>query len=127
MVPGALLARGVGVALAVAAPAAIAAQVRDVAASDAGALDYVLSLVVLAGTAVGGWWIGRQVAGDAAAAGALVGLLAILPVQALGALRRSAGGHEVAWATIPVVTLLAVGLATGAAVLAARQPGRTRP
>jgi putative membrane protein (TIGR04086 family) len=124
----AVVARGAGVALAVAMPAALVAQVIDaVTDDDPGLLAYPLSLVVLAGVALGGRYVAQRTADGPIAHGALAGLLAIGLVQALGVLRRSAGGDDVAWATVPVVTLIAVALAAAAAALTARQPGRTRP
>jgi hypothetical protein len=47
-------------------------------------------------------------------------------VQVLGIVRRSAAGHDVAWASVPVLTVLGVAVAAGSA-LAQRRAGRTRP
>ena len=129
MRPGlAVVARGAGLALAVAMPAALIAQVLDaVTDDDPGLLAYPLSLIVLGGVALGGRAVAQRTADRPIRLGALAGLLAITVVQVLGVLRRSAGGDDVAWSTVPVVTLLAVGLAAAAAALTARQPGRTRP
>ena len=124
----AVVGRGIGVALAVAVPAALAAQVLDAATDDdPGLLAYALALLVLAGAVLGGRAVARQAPDRPVLLGAAAGFVAIALVQVLGALRRSVAGHDVAWATVPLVTLVAVGLAAGAAALTGRRPGRTRP
>jgi hypothetical protein len=54
-------------------------------------------------------------------------LVATALVQGLGIVRRSVAGEDVAWATVPAVTLLSVAVATGSAALLTRRAGRTRP
>jgi hypothetical protein len=121
-------AGGVGLALAVAVPAALLAQVVDaVSDDDPGLLTYPLALVVLAGMVVGGDFVGRRAAGAPARLGAITGLVAITVVQALGIARRAVAGDDIAWATVPAVTAVAVLLAAGAGARRARQAGRTRP
>lgn len=117
--------RGAGVALAVAAPAALLAQVVDAATDGAGALTYLLALVVLAGMVVGGASVGRRTARLAPAA--LAGLGAMAVVQVLGVVRRLVAGEEVAWGSVPALTALGVALAVAGATLAARRAGRKRP
>ena len=120
---------GSGAALAVALPAAVLAQVIDTASTtdDAPAAVYALVMVVLGGIALGGWVAGRRRPDRPAQVGALVGLAAIAVVQVLGVIRRIVAGDDVAWATIPLVLVVAMGLAAIAAFLGARPPGRTRP
>jgi predicted permease len=126
--PREVVAGGVGLALAVAVPAALLAQVVDAVSDDApGLLAYPLVLVVLAGMAVGGDLVGRRASRAPARLGAITGLLAIAVVQALGIARRAVAGDDIAWATVPAITTVATGLAAGAAHLAARKAGRTRP
>ena len=124
-----VVARGVGLALAVAVPAALVAQIVDAVSDDTPAVvTYPLALVVLLAMAVGGRDVGRTApAADAPRLGAVTGLLAIAVVQALGIARRAVAGEDVAWATVPAVIVVAVALAAGAATLAARRTGRTRP
>lgn len=125
------LLRGIGLALAVAVPAALLAQLLDVVTdSDPGLLTYPLTLVVLAGMALGGREVGRRAADRAIELAALAGLVAMAVVQAVGIARRAVAGEDVAWATVPVVTLLGVGLAAAAAARsrgATARAGRTRP
>lgn len=121
----AAVGRGALVALAVAGPATLLAQVIDLVVDGNGPVAYLLSLVVLAGIAVGGWSVGQRGEGPAVAGAA--GLLAIVVVQALGIARRTVADEDVAWTTVPAVTLLALAIAVGTATLAARRAGRTRP
>jgi hypothetical protein len=126
--PRQVVAAGVGLALAVAVPAALLAQVVDaVSDDDPGLLAYPLALVVLAGMAAGGDLVGRRASQAPARLGAITGLVAIAVVQALGIARRAVAGDDIAWATVPAVTVVAVVLAAGAAARRARQAGRTRP
>ncbi len=125
--PRAAVVRGVGLALAVAVPAALLAQVLDAVTDDPGVLAYPLVLVVLAGMAVGGDLVGRRASHAPARLGAATGLIAIAVVQALGIARRAVAGDDIAWATVPVITAVATALAASAAVRAARRAGRTRP
>jgi predicted permease len=126
--PRHVVVAGVGLALAVAVPAALLAQVVDaVSDDDPGLLAYPLALVVLAGMAAGGDLVGRRASQAPARLGAITGLAAIAVVQALGIARRAVAGDDIAWATVPAVTVVAVLLAAGAAARRARQAGRTRP
>ena len=123
------VAAGTGAALAVAVPAALLAQVVDAVADDdpSAALTYPLVAVVLAGAAVGGWVSGRRATAQPVALGAVAGVIALAVVQAIGVARRIAGDDDVAWSTVPVVLVVGALLAAGAAGLAARRAGRTRP
>ena len=126
--PRAVVASGVGLALAVAVPAALLAQVVDaVSDDDPGLLAYALALVVLAGMAAGGDLVGRRASRAPGQLGAITGLVAIAVVQALGIARRAVAGEDIAWATVPAVAAIAVLLAAGAAARRARRAGRTRP
>ena len=126
--PRQVVAGGVGLALAVAVPAALLAQVVDAGSDDdPGLLAYPLALVVLVGMAAGGDLVGRRASQAPARLGAITGLVAIAVVQALGIARRAVAGDDIAWATVPAVTVVAVVLAAGAAARRARQAGRTRP
>jgi putative membrane protein (TIGR04086 family) len=118
----------VGSALAVALPASLLAQVIDTAdgRDDPPAVVYLLVAVVLAAMGVGGWVVGRRRPARPAPLGATVGLAAIAVIQVLGVVRRLVAGDDVAWATIPLTVALAMAVGAGAAVLGARQPGRTR-
>ncbi len=120
---------GAGWAVAVALPAVLVAQIADAAGSGDGTspLVYPCALVALAGMALGGWMAGRDRHAGATTTGALAGLAAIAALQLLGLARELAGGHPVAWATIPVVLAVGAGLGAGGATLADRRPGRTRP
>jgi hypothetical protein len=134
--PAGLVVLGAGVALAVALPAALVAQVADaLAEGDDGApaaLTYPLAGLVLLGAAVGGRAVGRHVGlgggrGRAPALGGAAGLVAVTVVQVLGVARRLVADEDVAWGTIPVVLVVGAALAAGAAALASRRAGRTRP
>lgn len=137
---GRLVVAGAGLALAVSLPASVVAQVVDaVGDGDPPALlSSVLVVLVLAGMAVGGWFVGDRVAradGGArrpAALGAASGLLAIAVVEAIGVARRLVADEDVAWSTIPAVVAVATALAATAAwratqAAAARRGARTRP
>jgi hypothetical protein len=135
-----VVAVGAAAGLAVALPAALVAQVADALSDDdvSAAITVPLVLLVLAGAAVAGS-VAADRAGDRvalgrgpAAIGGAAGLVVIAVVQALGVARRLVADEDVAWGTIPVVALVAVGVAAAAGVVAARRPrlrrpGRTRP
>lgn len=122
-----------GAALAVALPAALLAQVLDVVADGdgLGTVAYLLTAVVFAGVAVGGWTaasgVGPRSVRGAIARGVAAGVVAVLVVLAVGIARRLAAGHDVAWATVPGTVLLAAGIGGGAGALRVRWAGRTRP
>jgi hypothetical protein len=135
-----VVAVGAAAGLAVALPAALVAQVVDALSEDdvSAAVSVPLVLLVLAGAAVAGS-VAADRAGDRvalgrgpAATGGLAGLVVIVVVQALGVARRLVADEDVAWGTVPVVTVLAVAVAAAAGIVAARRPrprrpGRTRP
>ena len=124
-----LVGLGAGVALAVALPAALAAQLADAIsdAEDLPAIAYPLVVVVLLAMGLGGWAVARRSQAAALPNAAVAGLVAISVVQLLGIVRRLVADESVAWGSVPVVVVLAVGLACGGAVLGRRAPGRTRP
>jgi hypothetical protein len=123
-----LIGLGVGAALAVALPAALVAQLADAVDDGEGTpgIAYPLFVVVLLGMAVGGWVIGRRTTEARLLLAGITGLAAIAVIQAIGAGRRAVAEEDIAWASMPVIALVAIALATGAAALAGRQPGRTR-
>jgi O-antigen/teichoic acid export membrane protein len=118
-----------GVALAVALPAALVAQLLDALSDedDLPVLAYPLVAVVLGAMVLGGMAVGRRAGGGASVNAALGALGAIVLVEGLGILRRVAADEDVAWGTVPVVVVIAVGLGILGARLGARRPGRTRP
>ena len=124
-----VLGLGVGAALAVALPAALVAELADAIDDGEGTpgIAYPLFVVVLLGMAVGGWVIGRRTTEDRLLLAGITGLAAIAVIQAIGAGRRAVADEDIAWASMPVVALVAIALATAAAALAGREPGRTRP
>ena len=124
------VAAGVGAALAIALPAALVAQILDARRDeDAGTspLLYVLAALVLVGVGMGGGVAGRQRPTRPAAAGAVVGAVAVAIVLVLGIARRLVAGDDVAWATVPGTLAVAAALGAAASALAARAAGRTRP
>jgi hypothetical protein len=125
-----VVALGAGVALALALPAALLAEALEALrddGDDAGAVTYVLAIVVLAAMALGGCAVGRQRTQPVVALGAAAGFVAISLVLALGIARQVVAGGDVAWGTVPATALLAVALAATGSALTARQTGRTRP
>jgi predicted permease len=120
---------GAGVALAIAVPAALLAQLADTVADDKPTPGwvYLLVLVVLVGLAVGGVAAGRRQPQRAGTAGALAGLVAIVAVQVVGILRRTVTDADVAWSTVPFTTGLGVVFAYLGGAAGSRWPGRTRP
>jgi TRAP-type C4-dicarboxylate transport system permease small subunit len=125
-----VVALGAGVALAIALPAALLAQVLEAlrdTGDDPGALTYALAVVVLVAVALGGCAVGRQRSAPSALLGAVAGLAAITVVLALGIARRLVAGDDVAWGTVPATAVLAMSLAATGSALTARRTGRTRP
>ncbi|MDP1820642.1 MAG: hypothetical protein Q8K58_12245 [Acidimicrobiales bacterium] len=120
---------GLGLTLALALPAAIIAQLADAVDEGDGtpAAAYPFALVVLGAVGGGGWLVGRRARAHHLATAAAVGLVAIALIQTIGIARRAAADEDVAWATVPAVTAVAVGLAVAGAALGRRWPGRTRP
>jgi hypothetical protein len=124
---GALLT-GIGVALAVAVQPTLVAQVLDSRYEDLSAtVTYPVAALVFVGMALGGLAAAGRAPDQKVLVAALAGLVATIVVQGLGILRRSAADNDVAWSSVPVVALVSVACASGAAALAARRAGRTRP
>jgi predicted permease len=123
------VALGIGTALAVALPAVLIVQVVDALSDsdDVPALAYPFAVLVFAGMAVGGWVVAPRAPRAPRWTGALVGAGAIAVVLAVGIARQIVAGDDVAWGSLPVLTVLAAGFGATGAALAARRPGRTRP
>lgn len=123
-----LVALGTGVALAMALPAALLAQVLEALRDngDGTVVTYVLAVVVLAAMALGGTAVGRHRPERPAVLGTAVGLLAIAAVLAIGIARRVVAGEEVAWTTVPALAVLAMALAAVGSTLSAQRTGRKR-
>ena len=116
-------------ALSVALPAALLAQVLEAVRDDGdgpGTLSYAMAVVVLAGMVLGGWAVGSRARHASLLLGAAAGLCAIAVVLTLGIARRSIAGDDVAWPTVPATASLAMALAAAGSVLGARQAARTR-
>jgi len=116
-------------ALSVALPAALLAQVLEAVRDDGdgpGTLSYAMAVVVLAGMVLGGWAVGSRARQASLLLGAAAGLCAIAVVLTLGIARRSIAGDDVAWPTVPATASLAMALAAAGSVLGARQAARTR-
>lgn len=124
-----LVALGAGVALAVAVPATLLAQILDAVRPDGPGrpLTYALALVVLAAMALGGTAVGRHRPAAPALTGAAAGAIAIAVVLTVGIARRLVAGDPVAWATVPGSALVGIVLASAASTLTARGAGRKRP
>jgi membrane associated rhomboid family serine protease len=124
-----LVATGTGVALAVAMPAALAAQVIDALDESTGTPTAVLLLApaVLAGAFVGGVVVGRHRPPHAVALGAVAGLLALGVVLALGVARRLVADEVVAWSAVPAWLVAGAALGALGALPARRRAGRKRP
>ncbi len=121
------VATGAGVALAMALPAALAAQVLDVVRDGDGVspATYALALVVLLGMAAGGFVVGHQ--GGSVRAAAASGAVAIALVQTLGVVRQAVADEEVTWVGIPLTVALAIALAVVGGTMGRRRAARTRP
>jgi hypothetical protein len=117
------------VALAIAVPAVLVVQLVDALSDDDGMPGSAVpfALVVLAGMGVGGWALGRSHPRAPVGSGALVALVAIAIVQAIGVVRLTVTDEDVAWGAIPVTTALAAALGAAGTALARRQAARTRP
>lgn len=123
-----VVALGAGAALAIAFPAALVAQLVDAVADgdDPPVAVFALVPVVLAGTAIGGWVVGRRRPSHPILDGVLAGLAAMALVLGLGIARRAVAGEDVAWATVPTALAIAGVLAALGSALARRTPARTR-
>jgi hypothetical protein len=119
---------GLGVALAAALPPTLVVQVLDATGDGdvSAAVTVPVALLVLAAMGLGGAVAARGSERRAVPTAAVAALAAMALVQVLGIVRRSAAGHDVAWASVPVLTVLGVAVAAGSA-LAQRRAGRTRP
>jgi hypothetical protein len=124
-----LVGLGVGAALAVALPAALIAQVLDALSDDGlpGALTAVLAVFVLLGRAAGGWVVSTRPARPSLLIAAVVGLVAVALVEALGVARRSVAGGDVAWGGVAAVVAFGVVLAVVGGALGRRTVGRSQP
>ena len=116
---------GAVVALVVAVPPAVAAQVW----SDRGTLEdtnWVLLLfaLVLLAFIAGGWVSARQARIAPLLNGAVAAVVAFLVVQGYGVARRLADGDELRWLGMVVAGLLAASCGTVGAVLASMRDHR---
>ncbi|MCB1005240.1 MAG: TIGR04086 family membrane protein [Acidimicrobiales bacterium] len=107
------------VALAIAVPPAVLAQVQ----SDRDALEgsnwvLVLFAVVLLAFVVGGYVAADRADGDPLAHGAVAAVAAFVVVQGYGVLRRLADGDEIRWLGMLFALLLAGSCGTVGAILA---------
>ncbi len=129
----ALFGRAIAVALAIAVPPMLVAQIIDLLTEDdlPGLLTVALSLPVFAGPVVGGLLVGRDASRLPRLQGALLGLLAIGAIALLGALRLRMADEDPPDLIVPVLALWGglLGLvgATAGHALARRPPTRTRP
>ena len=118
------VAVGAAVALALALPATLVAQILD-ATSDDGIGDVpllLLSAVVLAGSAVGGSVVARRDVEPRAPLAAATGLIAMTLVQVLGVARLIVSDEDVDWGVVPGVLLLGSAVAALAATVSRRRP-----
>ena len=118
------VAAGTGVALGIAVPATLVAQIVDALSDDGiGDLPLVgLTALVVAGAAAGGWVVGRQQVEPRVTLAAGAGLAAITVVQSLGVARRLAAGDDVAWGIVPAVLLLGTAAAALSGLVARASP-----
>jgi hypothetical protein len=97
------IARGAGVALAIALPAAI---VQNLAGE--GSLRSLAFLVSLVGFGIGGYLAAGVEPNRGMTYGGLAGLAACLVVLAFGILHRSIVGKPISWISLPFLALLAL-------------------
>lgn len=120
---------GALVALAVAVPAAILAQVLD----EADAVDddstwlMVLFVVIIAGMVVGGYVAAARRPDAPLSNSALSALCAYLLVQTIGAIRLLASGDDVTWVAIPFFALLSSASGMAGGLLADHRARTPRP
>jgi len=127
-----LFGRALGAALAIAVPPMLVAQIVDLLVEDdlPALLTVALSILVFAGPVVGGLLVGRDAPRFARLQGALLGLLAIGAIAALGALRLRVADEDPPDLIVPALALWGgllgvIGAAAGRS-LARRTPARTR-
>ena len=119
---------GALVALAIAVPAAILAQVLD----EAGTVDddsswlMVLFVVILGGLAAGGYVAAANRPDAPLTNSALAALGAYGLVQVIGAVRLLASGDDVTWVAIPFFALLSAAAGMTGGLLADRRARRPR-
>jgi len=117
---------GALVALAIAVPPAVAAQVW----SDRGTLEgsnlvLLLFALVLVAFGAGGWFAARRAAAAPLLNGAVAAVAAFVIVQGYGVVRRLADGDELRWLGMVVAGLLAASCGTVGAVLASMRDHRS--
>ena len=119
-------ATGTGVALAVAFPATVVAQIIDAVADDGLPVvaTVILTALVLAGPAIGAFVAGRQRASRWGIRGVAIGATCLLVIGVFGAVRRAVADEDTAAFVIPV--LVAVGGLAGWIGDRAAAAGRTR-
>jgi hypothetical protein len=114
------------VGLAIAFPAAVAAQILDAVADDGLPVlaTVALTALVLAGPVAGAFVAGRQRASRWGLRGIAIGAACLLLIAVFGAVRRAVADEETAAFAIPVLTLVGgvLGYIGGRAAAA----GRTR-
>jgi hypothetical protein len=119
---------GLGVALAAALPPTLLVQLLDATGDGdlSAAVTVPIGVLVITAMGLGGTVAARRSRDRPLATAAVAALVAMALVQSLGVVRRSVAGHDVAWASVPVLTALGVAAAVGSA-LVLRRAGRTRP
>jgi putative membrane protein (TIGR04086 family) len=101
---------GMGIALAIAVPAALISQLFDSGDSTNAGVVAVTFLAVLIGFGVGGYVAAQREPDAPLAHGAIAALAAFVLVQAIGVIRRSVAGDDIHWLTLPFNALLAAAL-----------------
>jgi small-conductance mechanosensitive channel len=123
------IATGAGIALALAVPAALIAQLLDARDSVDDNSSWLLLLVgvIMAGMAIGGYQAAvRRMDAPLTHAG-VAALAAYVVVQGIGVARRLAIGEEIAWLSIPFFLLLSASCGVCGGLVAdirARRPSR---
>jgi hypothetical protein len=87
----------------------------------------VLAAFVLLGMTAGGWVVSTRPARPSLLIAAVVGLVAVALVEALGVARRSVAGGDVAWGGVAAVVAFGVVLAVVGGALGRRTVGRSQP
>ena len=117
---------GTCVALAVAFPAVVLAQILEAVLDDGrpGWLTVLLIAVVLAGPVVGASAVGRRDASGLI--GIAIGATCLFVIAGFGAIRRGVADEDVALWTVPALMVLGGLLGLIGALVAQAQAGRTR-